>query len=96
MKNFDLVELERNVSGLASELTPRQRHLCSILIAQNQVVPKDLREIFIQAMEIEEMPDPKDTVYQALLSLGSGSQLDASDPRAKTALHSATFLRGNA
>jgi hypothetical protein len=90
MKNFDLLEFERNVSELASELTPRQRQLCSILIAQNQVVTKDLREIFIQALEIEVVPDPKDPVYQALLSLGSGSQLDASDPRAKTAF---TVLR---
>lgn len=86
----NLSEIERTVSQLAMELTPRQRYLCSILIFQNPVVPGCLRTVLIRALDIWEAPRLEDPVCQAVLALEYGDQFDPSDHRTRSSF---TVLR---
>ena len=90
MKTFDLPGLERNVAQLATELTQRQRYLCSILIIQNPVVPESLRAVLLQALDVGESLDRNDPVYQAILGLGYGDPYGSYDHRTRSAF---TVLR---
>jgi hypothetical protein len=90
MKTLDLPDIEHIVSRLATELTPRQRYLCAILIFQNPVVPDFLRKVLIRALDVCEAPRLEDPVCQAVLAFEYGKQLDPSDLRTRSAF---TVLR---